>query len=50
VSVTAGPFRGHAGQVVGVNGDRAVVALLVFGRLQNLHFAVDDLVSAGENV
>jgi transcriptional antiterminator RfaH len=47
-SVTAGPFCGHTGQVVGVNGDRAVVAVMLFGRLQNLHFDTADLVPAAD--
>jgi transcriptional antiterminator RfaH len=49
VSVAHGPFRRHTGQIVGINRDRAVVTLMLFGRLQDVHVAVADLVSAGEN-
>jgi transcription antitermination factor NusG len=48
VSVVAGPFRGHPGQVVAVNGARAVVTLMAFGGLINVHVAVADLRAGGE--
>jgi transcription antitermination factor NusG len=48
VSVAAGPFRGHTGQIVGINRDRAVVTLMLFGRLQDVHVAVADLAPAGK--
>jgi transcription antitermination factor NusG len=48
VAVRCGPFSGHRGQLVAAHRDRAVVTLLLFGRLQDVHVAVADLVSAGE--
>jgi transcriptional antiterminator RfaH len=44
--VVAGPFRGHRGQVVAVNGGRVVVTLMIFGRLQDVHVAASCLEAA----
>jgi transcriptional antiterminator RfaH len=48
VEVLRGPFARHCGQLVAAHRDRAVVTLMLFGRLQDVHVAVADLAPAGE--
>jgi transcription antitermination factor NusG len=44
----SGPWRGFPGTVVAISGSRAVVSVMLFGRLQDVHMPVASLVPAGE--
>jgi transcription antitermination factor NusG len=50
VAVLDGPFRGRQGAIVAISHDRAVVSVMVFGRLQDVHMPVASLVPTGEIV
>jgi transcription antitermination factor NusG len=46
--VSDGPWKGHPATVVAISGNRAVVSVMVFGRLQDVHMPLDSLAPAQE--
>jgi transcription antitermination factor NusG len=46
--VADGPWRGHPATVVAISGSRAVVSVMVFGRLQDVHMPLTSIVPVGE--